>query len=305
MCRSAPLWLLLAVSLLIGCQRVEVYGELDQAEAHEILVLLNHGGLAAKLVKETRQNETFYGVTVDPDDLDQARALLTEHNLPRKKKQGLADVFQQPGFIRTPQEEKARFLLAMKGEIETALEKVPDVVETHVVLNMPSQEDFASDAEAQKPSASVVLKVRPTEQATATLTEEKIQRFVANAVEKLDPRDVSVILTYTGAPSGGILPGQSLILPPAAQAGAAGNSAAKSGSGAAADADTTTIAGMTMSSASVGRLKLYLGIFLALLAGLALGLIVMVVQASRMREQIQQQALPPAGAPPQLQAGEQ
>lgn len=300
MSRSAPLWLLLAVGLLIGCQRVEVYGELDQAEAHEILVLLNHGGLAAKLVKETRQNETFYGVTVDADDLDQARALLTEHNLPRKKKQGLADVFQQPGFIPTPQEQKARFLLAMKGEIETALEKVPDVVETHVVLNIPSQEDFASDAEPQKPSASVVLKVRPTEQATATLTEEKIQRFVANAVEKLDPRDVSVILTYTGAPSGGILPGQSLILPPAAQAGAA-----KSGSGAAADADTTTIAGMTMSTASVGRLKLYLGIFLALLAGLALGLIVMVVQASRMREQIQQQVLPPAGAPPQLQAGEQ
>ncbi|MBI4237071.1 MAG: hypothetical protein HY696_01475 [Deltaproteobacteria bacterium] len=305
MCRRVSLLLLLMLALLIGCQRVEVYGELDQAEAHEILVLLNHSGLAAKLVKETRQNETFYGVTVDSDDLDQARALLTEHNLPRKKKQGLADVFQQPGFIPTPQEQKARFLLALKGEIETALEKVPDVVETHVVLNIPSQEDFASDAEPQKPSASVVLKVRPTEQSTATLTEEKIQRFVANAVEKLDPRDVSVILTYTGAPSGGILPGQSLILPPAAQGGAAGTTAAtKSGSGAAADADTTTIAGMTMNSASVGRLKLYLGIFLALLAGLALGLIVMVVQASRMREQIQQQALPPAAPPPQLQAGE-
>lgn len=274
--------------VLAGCERTELYGDLNQNGANEILVLLMKNGIEAELARTTRQNETYYGVTVDPDDLDAARALLQENNLPSAKQPGLADIFKEPGFIPTPQEQKARFLLALKGEVINALEQIPDVVEADIILNIPSPEEFGADDSKKKPSASVVIKVRPTNQVLETLTEAKVQRFVANAIEKLDPRDVSVILAYTGSPPGGVMPGDSLILSNASGGGEQVGGAAGTGS-------VITVAGLAVSPESATRLKVYLGLFLVLLAILSLGLVIMVIQASKMREKgakAQNMALP-------------
>ncbi|MBI2343179.1 MAG: hypothetical protein HYV02_02400 [Deltaproteobacteria bacterium] len=295
-------WSLCLLLLCVGCEKKDLYSDLEQNDANEILVLLTQHGIQATLAKEVRQNQTSYNVRVDDDDMDQARGLLQEHNLPRSKRPGLHDIFQEPGFIPTPQEQRARFLLAIEGEVVNALQKIPDVVDADVNVTLPSQEEFGSEQTPERPTASVVLKVRPTEQAVATLTEAKIQRFVANSVEKLDPRDVTVILTYTGEPAGGILPGQSLILPsiPSSKKG----EKPAIGSGAAAG-ETVTVVGLSIRPESAGRLKLYIGIFLGLLAILSLGLVVMVVQASRMRQGRDESppALEGGELPPQLGAG--
>ncbi len=276
--RFVPLLCLLLALMVTACEKKELYGNLDQRDANEIVVQLYRSGIDAKLTQVTRQNRTTYSVQVDADDLDRARAIMNENNLPRIAHPGLADVFKDPGFIPTPQEQKARYVMALKGEIINSLEKIPDVVEADALVNIPNEEEFGSDEAPRKPTASVVLKVRPTEQAMQTLTESKVQRFVSNAVEKLDPRDVSVILTYVGEPREGIRPGQSLILSDTdVEDGATVNE--NSGGG-----EIVSVAGLNISPDSVKRLKLYLGLFLILVAALSFGLVVMVVQASRMRQ---------------------
>lgn len=287
-----------------ACGEVEVYGDLSQADANEMVVLLAQSGLAAQLTKITKQNETKYGVQVPKAEIDRARAILQQNNLPKQKKPGLAEIYKSSGPIPSAQEQRARYILALKGEIVNALEqKIPDVIEADVLLNIPTEEPLSIDAVPQKPSASVVLKVRPTEQALATLTEEKIQRFVANAVSKLDPRDVSVIVTYVGSPPGAILPGQGVILPQASNTPTKPNAAMVNARGA--EEETVSIAGIQVNAESAGRLKLYLGLFLGLLAALSLGLIVMVIQSSRLRDQSagNPELLPPMAPPPQLGVG--
>ncbi len=299
------------LSLLVACERSEVFGGLTQSDANEILVLLTSHDVEAALTREVRQNETFFGVAVASKDIGRARQLLQENNLPRHKRPGLEEIFKDNAtIIPSPQEVRGKAMLALKGEIINALESIPDVIEADVLLNVPAAEDFAADAPPQRTTASVTMKVHPTEQALTALTENKIQRFVANAVEKLDPRDVSVILTYAGAPTTGVLPGQTVILSGDANKKEVSAKAPREliGDG----TDAVSVAGLSVSPTSAGRLKLYLGLFLGLVAMLALGLVVMVIQASRMRQEMHNQTNFPAltggtnaDEEPQRQLGEE
>ena len=268
--------LLLAVT---GCRKIDLYHDLSEEEANEMLVVLQQEGIATSKAKEVRQNEIFWTVQVDPKRLIDARRLLVEHNLPRKKELGLSGVYKEKGLIPTPDEQKARYLLALKGEIINSLIKIPEVIDVDVVMNIPSPEEFANKAAQEKrPTASVVIKAKPTEMAESVLSESKIQQFVANSVEGLNPRDVSVIITYLSSPKKGLLPGQSLILP------SASDTSKRSEGGL--EKATTRIAGLDVAAGSQKRLRIYLVIFFLLLAVLAVNLIVTVISTNRMRRQL-------------------
>lgn len=290
-----------ALSLfLMACERTELYGDLSQSQANEILVVLHRHHIDAQLHKELRQNNPFYSITLDPDDLDAARALMSEFNLPRLRKPGLGEVYKDNSPIPTKEEQHAKYLFAKQNDVINAIESIESVVSAEVIITIPQEQEFGSEQEPERPSASVVVKARPTSDAVALLTQSELQRFVANAVEGLDPRDVAVLITYTGTSAAGAATGDHLALPPAA--GATSPEAAKiSGP----SEETVPFAGLAVSSESVGRLKLYLVIFLILVAALSLGLVVMVVQASRARQGgAPLPALPEAEQPPQLEAGE-
>lgn len=266
---------LMIVLSLVACRKVALYHGLNEDEANEMLVVLQKEGIKADKIKEVRQNEVFWVVEVDPKKITDAQRIISEHNLPRKKEPGLIGVYKEKGLIPTPDEQKARYLLALKGEIINSLLKIPDVVDADVVLNIPSPDEFANTAAKEKrPTASVVIKARPTDLPQDVLTEQKIQQFVANAVENLNPRDVSVIITYVSAPKRGLMPGQSLILPPSADVQRP----------AVEDRPVTRIAGLEVVSSSQSRLKVYLAVFFIILAVLAVALIVTVIRTSRMRD---------------------
>ena len=270
------LLLILAVTLCFtACRKIELYHDLTEEEANEMLVVLQSEGIEVNKVKEVRQNEVYWTVQVDEKRLADARRLLVENKLPFKREAGLLGVYKEKGLIPTPDEQKARYLLALKGEIINSLVRIPDVVEADVVLNIPTPDEFMSpDAKEKKTTASVVVKAKPSSAIQETLSESKIQQFVANSVENLNPRDVSVILTFVSSPNKGLRPGQSLILP-----------STKDLESEKAE-NLTRIAGIDVSSSSQGRLKLYLSLFFAILGILAGALIITIIRSSRMRQEL-------------------
>lgn len=298
--RSRSIIVAVLCLLLMACERTELYGDLSQSQANEILVVLHQHHIDAKLYKELRQNNPFYSITVDPDDLDAARALLSEFNLPRLRKPGLGEVYKDNSPIPTKEEQHAKYLFAKQNDVINAIESIESVVSAEVIITIPQEQEFGSEQEPERPSASVVVRARPTSDAVALLTQSELQRFVANAVEGLDPRDVAVMITYSGSPAAASATGDHLQLPPLV--GTAGPDGATS---TVAASETVPFAGLAVGAESVGRLKLYLIIFLVLVAALSLGLVVMVVQSSRMRQgSAVLPALPEAEQPPQLEAGE-
>jgi len=170
-------------------------------------------------------------------------------------------------------------LLALKGEIINSLLKIPEVVEADVVLNIPTADEFVSPgAKEKRPTASVVIMARPSRTGVESFTEAKIQQFVANSVENLNPRDVSVIITYVGSPKSGIMPGQSLILPSAVEQPRLERPA---------NDPVTRIAGLEVVGQSKSKIKIYMAIFFIILAVLAIALVVTVIKTSRMRSDMQ------------------
>lgn len=267
------------VFVLAGCAKIDLYQNLAEEDANEILVLLSENGIKAKKKRQMTQNEVSYSIAVPEHDMVRARSLLVGHNLPRKKELGLTGVYKEKGLIPTPDEQKARFLLAMKGEIINSLERIPQIVDADVVLNVPIKDEFASaeTKREQRPTASIVVKTKLTESGESPLSEAKIQQFVANAVEGLNPRDVAVIITYLPVEGGEPRPGDVRTFP---SRGAAGTPAAGS---APPPVFSDEIIGLRLDLESKGRLKVYLLVFFLLLIILSSALILIIVQGSRMR----------------------
>ncbi|HSA58523.1 MAG TPA: hypothetical protein VLJ37_02410 [bacterium] len=277
-----------------GCGQTALHHSLQEIEADEILVVLSQNGIEAmKKKEEGTGQEVTWMVSVPAKEESRARSILRANNLPRKRELGLSGVYREKGLIPTPDEQKARFLLALKGEIINSLLKIPGVVDVDVVLNVPNESEFASlDPVKRKPTASVVVKTRNDELVAQTVTEGKVQRFVANTVPNLDANDVAVIVTRTDTGAGPIglstptpqptpmplNPG----LPPED-----GEMPSELTPISTANADVVEIAGLKLDRASVARFKGYIITLLLLLVGVSGFLLFNIMRLNRMRLRVQ------------------
>ncbi|MBI3541233.1 MAG: hypothetical protein HY073_03745 [Deltaproteobacteria bacterium] len=269
--------------LLGGCRRVDLHHNLQEVEIDEILVVLHQNGIDAIKEKEVSGQDISWKISVASEEASRARQILVSNNLPKKHELGLSGVYKDKGLIPTPDEQKARFLLALKGEIINSLQKIPGVVEVDVVLNVPTEDEFAGlDPVKKRPTASVVVKTNNNELVAQVVSEAKLQRFVANTVPNLDPNDVSVIIsrTETGFPANanGMPPADRPIPtlagePPRVQSSE--------------ESTLVQVAGLSMEPESVDRFKAYMVGLLSLLVIVSVGLLFSIVRVNRMRYKVQ------------------
>ena len=152
--RYKKFWLLFFVAGFWGCSQMPIYHDLTENDANEILVALQDRGIEAEKIREEKSQEVTWSVQVSNKDGALARKVLVENNLPRKKQLGFSGICKEKGLIPTPEEEKCRRILALKGEIINSLERIPGVIDADVVLNLPEISEFAAETQpAKKPTA--------------------------------------------------------------------------------------------------------------------------------------------------------
>lgn len=302
-------WLLVLFGLLwMGCGRVILYNNLNQEDANKVMVLLQGHGIEAVLEQEVKQNEVFWSIKVNKDVLAKAREIIVASHVISPRAPGLQEVYQgkgSSGWIKTPAEERARYLLALKGEIVNSLKKLPDVVDVDVVLNVP-QEDTLGLKDKKHSTASVVIKALASNEPNSSLNEVQIQQFVANAIEGMNPRDVAVLLHFMAPVGTKLLPGQTVLLPKGVSPSQAKPKAE--------EGTEKLLMGLRLDQDSKDRLKVYLIVFCTVLVVISIALILSIVQVGRMRQELkglrsgpQRPALEgevlEGEAPPRLQAG--
>lgn len=188
----------LMMFFLVACQENAIHHKLAEDDANEILVMLDQHGIEAKKVAEEKNQEITWNVVVPKKNEARARALLGENHLPRNRAMGFNEVCKEEGLIPTPKREKCRELLAYKGEIINALEKIAGVVDADVVLNIPDKDPYLEAGMANlSPTASVVVELNMSAPGAVLLKDEQLQRFVANAVPGMDARNVSVVVSVS------------------------------------------------------------------------------------------------------------
>jgi type III secretion protein J len=179
---------------LAGCSMKSLYEGLDERDTNEIIVLLDANGIKCEKLKVAEQRKTSFTILVKAKDLEKARKLLVENNLPRPKGAGLGELFKENELIPTETAEKAKFLAAIQGEIEETIGRIDGVVDVRAHINTP-EKNFFSEDKTKKPTASILVKYIPDERGEPPFEKKEIANLVANAVEGLDINDVSIILS--------------------------------------------------------------------------------------------------------------
>jgi type III secretion protein J len=190
---ALPLWM----AFLTACgSPVELVHGLTEFEANQVLVVMNRQGIPAKKAVEEGRIVTWK-VVVNDSDADRGLALLVLNKLPKQRSQGLAEVYPAGGggLIPTKSEEKARFLMALQGEIERKLTVVPGVLQAHVSIVQPDK-DIIRDLDKEPPpsTASVAIVYAPLKDGTPPFTEKQMKSLVATSVEDLKPDNVEVLM---------------------------------------------------------------------------------------------------------------
>ncbi|MBI2337216.1 MAG: hypothetical protein HYU97_10710 [Deltaproteobacteria bacterium] len=259
--------ILILLALFSGCGGVVVQHDLSERDANDIFVALHEEGIGAQVDRTEKAQDVSYLVKVAKKDVIAARKVLQERNLPRPPRVGMEELCGKDSLVPSIEEERCKKMLGLQGTLVKNLEKdYPGIVSASVILNIPTVSEFSTETQGSKrPSASVLIQAR-SDQSNNNLTEAKIQRYVANAVEGLDPRDVAVVLSFVDLPKS-MGEGPTVV----------GNNLPQ---------NMTSIAGMVMTSASKGRFKIYASVMLVLLIVVSAGLIFNVIRMTKLRQEL-------------------
>jgi type III secretion protein J len=177
---------LLAFLTLSACQ-VDLYTEVSEQEANEMLAQLLQSGLSATKIGSKDGTQT---VMVEEKQFASAVALLQMRGYPRAKFSSINDVFQPNGLVATPIQEQARFLWALGQELSRTVSQIDGVLTARVQVVLPDSDLLKR--EATPSSASVFIRYDDTSQVAGLVPQ--IKMLVANSVQGLSYEKVSVVL---------------------------------------------------------------------------------------------------------------
>jgi type III secretion protein J len=179
--------LVIACLLLAACNRADLYSQLSERQANEMIAALQSSGIDA--VKSTKDSSTWT-VKVAQGDFARAVDTLRAEGLPRDEFESLGRVFKKEGFVSSPLEERARLIYGLSQELSNTISAIDGVVIARVHLVVPER-DLLSD-KPRNASASVMVKHRPGVDMGSQVGQ--IKALVVNSVEGLSYDSVTVSL---------------------------------------------------------------------------------------------------------------
>jgi type III secretion protein J len=177
----------LALALLLSaCAKQELYSQLSERQANEMVAVLRSAGIEAdKQVKEGQ-----FSVVAASGDFAPAIRTLSAQGYPRETYDSMGKIFKREGFVSSPLEERARLLHAMSQEISSTLTNIDGVVTARVHLSIPEKNPLVD--KPQPASAAVFIKHRPDRNLAGQVTQ--IKALVVNSIEGLSYDNVTVAL---------------------------------------------------------------------------------------------------------------
>jgi type III secretion protein J len=188
-------FLLLLTFVLTGCGRLELYSNLEEREANEMISILSEKGISAG---KKAGEDNRYSVDVAPNKFAEAVALLKTGGLPRDTFSKMGEVFKKSGLVSSPTEERIRFMNALADSISETITHINGVVTARVHIVLPNNDPFADNTKPS--SASVFIKAQADSNVEASIPQ--IKNLVVNSVEGLTYERVSVgLFTSTEWPT--------------------------------------------------------------------------------------------------------
>jgi type III secretion protein J len=172
--------------LLAGCSNQELYSQLSERQANEMVAVLRSAGIEA----DKQSHEGKFSVLTSRGDFSQAVRTLNAQGYPRETFDSMGKVFKREGFVSSPLEERARLMHAMSQEISNTIANIDGVITARVHLVVPERNPLVD--KVQPAAAAVFIKHRPDRNLAAQTSQ--IKALVVNSIEGLAYDHVTVAL---------------------------------------------------------------------------------------------------------------
>lgn len=184
-----PAWagLLLLVLLLLGGCKVELYSELSEREANEMIAVLARAGIPAERTLAKNKLATIH---VEQERFADAVDILKASGYPNTNFATIGDLFKKEGVISSPTEERARFIYGLSQELASTISIIDGVLSARVHVVLPDSDPLRRNL----PPSSASVFVRHKRSANLELVVPQIKQLVANGIEGLVYDKVSVAL---------------------------------------------------------------------------------------------------------------
>jgi type III secretion protein J len=197
---SLPRWvqraLVLLVALLLSACEAELYNNLDQRQANEMIAALQQRGIPAQRVAVKGGQ---YTVVVDKGRFAESIAILKEAGLPKQEFQNMGQVFKKDGLVSSPMQERAQMIFALSQELSRTVSEIDGVLSARVHLVLPENDPLRQQLVPS--SASVFIRHRG-DMSVGNLVPQ-VKMLVANGVAGLSYDKVSVVLVPVDAQKAG------------------------------------------------------------------------------------------------------
>jgi len=186
--------LLVLLCLFVAGCKSELYSNLTEREANQMLAVL----LDAGVVAQKKTAGTGVSILVDESQFARAMSLLEARGLPSDRYTSLGEVFQKEGIVSSPVEERARYIYALSQELGQTIAQIDGVLSARIHVVLPETDMLGRGFNPS--SASVSIKHR-MDAPIETLT-PNIKMLVANSIEGLVYDNVTVVNFPATAPEG-------------------------------------------------------------------------------------------------------
>lgn len=180
------LWMALLLVLVSGCNRVELYANLDEQDANEMQAILLRQGIDCD---KTYGKEMIRGLRVAKSQLPAAIEILKGYGYPKDKFDNLGTIFKKEGLVSSPNEDRIRFVYALSQEVAETVSQIEGVVNARVHIVLPENDPLSEYF--QPSSASVFVKYRQSMDIQSFI--HPIKQLVVNSIEGLNYEKVSVV----------------------------------------------------------------------------------------------------------------
>ncbi|NJN46845.1 MAG: type III secretion inner membrane ring lipoprotein SctJ [Candidatus Competibacteraceae bacterium] len=179
--------LLLAIILLAGC-KMELYSQLPENDANDMMAILLRNGINSEKIPE-KKTGTF-AIHVQQGQMPTAVALLKGQGFPKEKHASMKDLFKKEGLISSPLEERIRFIYGLSQDVQETLSRIDGVITARVHIVLPENDPFTDRVKPS--SASVFIKYLPESHLEDIKSEIKL--IVEKSIEGLSYDKVSVVM---------------------------------------------------------------------------------------------------------------
>lgn len=186
-CQFSLVFLLTCLVLFISGCKVELYSNLPEREANEMLAILLSKGIGCDKIPG---KEGTWGLSVGQQEIATAVQVLQDAGYPRDKFVNIGDMFKKEGLVSSPLEERVRFVYALSQEISETLSRIDGVLTARTQIVLPENNPLSDNL--QPSSASVFIKHRQDADLESSIP--KIKKLVVNSIEGLAYDKVTVVL---------------------------------------------------------------------------------------------------------------